>query len=195
MAKIGNPEASMVPGIEIADLNDGDIISATRKLSGDGGNTVAFEYTLPDGQNLQSEPVLKEHVGKAIFGWLEFVKQSIVEMSQAKQDAALRDQRAKDWDTPGIQPVVGATDADLLQVVGGRIPGGRPERPDDQPTPTNAKAYIKAKLADAKNSVSMLRTAIRQRTAALRIAERDVLQWRAAAAALTFGRTKRKGKK
>src|ERR1017187_4090375 len=125
MAKIGNPEASMVPGIEIADLNDGDIISATRKLSGDGGNTVAFEYTLPDGQNLQSEPVLKEHVGKAIFGWLEFVKQSIVEMSQAKQDAALRDQRAKDWDTPGIQPVKDATDEDVRAVVGGKIPGTR----------------------------------------------------------------------
>src|ERR1017187_456057 len=140
MAKIGNPEASMVPGIEIADLNDGDIISATRKLSGDGGNTVAFEYTLPDGQNLQSEPVLKEHVGKAIFGWLEFVKQSIVERSQIKQDAALRDRRAKDWETPGIQPVKDATDADLRQVVGGRISGGSPERQADQETAPNAKA-------------------------------------------------------
>lgn len=199
MNKIGDGDQR--PGVEASDLNDGEIISATRKLSDDGGKTISFAYTLPNGQELKSEPVQADLVGKAIFGWLDAVKASIVEISQPVVDEEalerkLREQRDRDFATPGIQPVAGVKQSDLNAVVaGGRIPGTAPIREDyidatgqaggPAPLPADAKGYVRAKLAEAKAVVAMLSTQIKQRQVALRKAEQAVEEFQTALKALT----------
>lgn len=197
MSKLG--AGAQVPGIEMADLNDGDIISATRKTTEDGGVTIGFSYTLPSGQELKSVPVLAENVGKAIFGWLDAVKGAIVEeatpaVDTTAQEERLRAQRARDWATDGVQ-VSGrtATDHDLA-AAGLSIPqGGAPRREDylgagaragDAPLPSDAKGYTRAKLVEARATVEMLEKQIKQRQAALKIAQKSVVEWTIAAKAL-----------
>lgn len=188
---MSDQEAVQSVGIEASDINDGDVISGTRQMGGPNG-TVIFQYTLPTGRVISAEPVQSDLVSKAIFPWIEFVKQTIVEEGRVANDAALKAQRDKDWATPGIQPVAGATVDDVRRLVGGHIPG---EEPVPEPLPSDAKAYVRAKLNEAKRAVKMLKESIKSRQTALKAQEKAVRDWTATVKALAGSPQKKGGKK
>lgn len=76
-----------VPGIEMSDLNDGDILARTRDEV--RGNQFRFVYTPDNGEEpITSDWVQYENKSKYAFQWVEGVKASLVARSQEKVQAA-----------------------------------------------------------------------------------------------------------
>jgi hypothetical protein len=87
-----------VPGVEMSDLNDGDILARTRENVNPNGQ-FQFVYIPDDGsENIVSDWVAQEHKKKLTRGWVDGVKSAIIGRAQSKiQDAkeAQEEARAK----------------------------------------------------------------------------------------------------
>ena len=88
IGELGDGVDTSVPGIEGADLNDGDILAATGKeLRSDG--TFRFVYTPPDGgEPITSDFIQQDFEKKAIFGWIDGVKNAIIGRARGAIDEA-----------------------------------------------------------------------------------------------------------
>jgi hypothetical protein len=77
-----------VPGIELSDLNDGDILANTRERVNDQGQ-MQFVYIPNDGSDpIESDWIQQEHKKKVILGWCEGVKNAIIQRGSAGMHAA-----------------------------------------------------------------------------------------------------------
>lgn len=70
--------------LEASDLNDGTILQQTRQNTDVKGN-IQFEITLPSGRLLKSEYINKDNARKALFAWIESVKEQAVVDSNAER--------------------------------------------------------------------------------------------------------------
>lgn len=155
---LGDRMDTSIPAIQGTDINDGDLINATRTV--ELGNGYKFEITLPSGRVLESAPVGSDYPKRdAIMQWLGAVRESIVE------DAASAGRAQRD--------------AELLEPVNSPAPrraaasGERMDIPAAE-LPTEPVEYAKFQL----------RAAI-ERLAALTAAEADVAKWQRVVQSLT----------
>lgn len=158
---LGDRMDTSIPAVQGSDINDGDLLNATRTI--DVGNGYRFEITLPSGRVLESAPVGSDYPKRdAIMQWLGAVRESIVEdaatASRAARDAHMAEARLRDLAEPAPTPV------------GGRALGVRSEPPASNDPVEYAK--------------QQLRSAV-ERLAALTDAEADVAKWRRVVASLT----------
>lgn len=166
----GNTQSA--PAVTGADINDGDLLNATRTI--ELGNGYKFEITLPSGRVLESAPVGSDYPKRdAIMQWLGAVRESIVEDSanaaRASRDAHMAEARSRDLAHAANQgpaqslqpaPVTGG-------VIGGSASGirGAPDDPVE---------YARQQLRHAV-----------ERLADLASAEAEVAKWQRVVSSLT----------
>ncbi len=157
----GNTQA--VPAVQASDVNDGDLLNATRTV--DLGSGYKFEIILPSGRVLESAPVGNDYPKRdAILQWLDAVRNSIVEDS-ANAARAARDAHLSE---PLSGP--GASDASPANLPGtASIAETIPDRQFSDPV-----EYARSQLLAASKRLSELTAA-----------ERDVERWRRVLASLT----------
>lgn len=68
-------------GVEAADINDKDILDATKQIRTEKGY-IRFEYTMADGHLIKSEEFNPEQGRKAIMAWCDTVRAVIVARAQ-----------------------------------------------------------------------------------------------------------------
>lgn len=109
--------------LEASDLNDGTILQQTRQNTDARGN-IQFEITLPSGRLLKSEFINKDNARKALFAWIESVKEQAVADSNAERlERAAKSKRAGKMDIerrPG-------DDQPLFRAGGARVDDGKSE--------------------------------------------------------------------
>lgn len=69
-------------GLEAADINDDQILNATRQNSNPKNGAIQFEYTFPDGHVLTSEWIAPDNRRRALFAWVEAVRSQMVDHAQ-----------------------------------------------------------------------------------------------------------------
>lgn len=98
--------AEPVPGIEAADINDGDIINQTQSIDC-GNGMMKYSITLPGGHPLECTPFLVERRRDMSKVWIATVRQQIVERAgaaaAATRAASLKAIRDKQMQGAGIQ--------------------------------------------------------------------------------------------
>lgn len=104
---LGDGNVQSIPAITGSDINDGDLLNATRTV--DLGSGYKFEITLPSGRVLESAPVGSDYPRRdAILQWLDAVRNSIVEdaadAARASRDAHLAEARTRDLQSPSSDP-------------------------------------------------------------------------------------------
>jgi hypothetical protein len=164
---LGDGMDTSVPAVQMSDVNDGDLLNATRTV--EVGNGYRFEITLPSGRVLESAPVGSDYPKRdAIMQWLGAVRESIVEdaanAARATRDAHLAESRARDLAQPSDHAVSRPRNAGVL------------ERPTAQPEPAIADPVEYAK--------QQLRIAV-ERLAQLATAEQEVAKWQRVVRSLT----------
>lgn len=149
-----------IPAIQQSDLNDGDLINATRTI--DVGNGYRFEITLPSGRILESAPVGSDYPKRdAIMQWLGAVRESIVE-DAASAGRAIRDAHLAE---PAAEPTA---------VRRGAVDYAAASPSPAAPQPTDPVEYAKFQLRAAL-----------ERLGALYAAEADVDKWQRVVTSLT----------
>lgn len=97
--------AVQAPGVEDADINDGDIINATQNLNA-GPGMMKYSITLPDGLPFECSPFQIEHRRDMSKMWMAAVRQEILNRAGAAaavtREAALAARRKKQMEGPGI---------------------------------------------------------------------------------------------
>lgn len=166
-----------VPAVQMSDINDGDLLNATRTV--DVGNGYKFEITLPSGRVLESAPVGSDYPKRdAIMQWLGAVRESIVEDSanaaRAARDADLATPAAPG---PSLSPQRAAgglhqSISDFNSTYQSAVPATDPVE--------YAKQQLRASL---------------ERLAALSSAEAEVEKWQRVVDSLTGGPAKKKKRK
>lgn len=176
----GNVQSA--PAVTGADINDGDLLNATRTI--DVGNGYKFEITLPSGRVLESAPVGSDYPKRdAIMQWLGAVRESIVEDSanaaRASRDSHMAEARARD-----LSNLADGGQAQSLQSRSGTQGLSVPSTQSGTPQPSDPIEYAR----------SQLRGAI-ERLAALTSAEADVAKWQRVVESLTGVPKKRRKKR
>lgn len=152
---LGDRMDTSIPAVQGSDINDGDLINATRTI--DVGNGYRFEITLPSGRVLESAAVGSDYPKRdAIMQWLGAVRESIVE------DAANAGRAARDAQL--AEPV-----SEPAAVRRGTMAGAV-----SAPQPTDPVEYAKFQLRAAL-----------ERLGALSAAEADVDKWQRVVTSLT----------
>jgi hypothetical protein len=167
---LADGNTATVPAVTGADINDGDLLSATRTI--EVGNGYKFEITLPSGRVLESAPVGSDYPKRdAIMQWLGAVRESIVEDSaaagRAARDAHMAEARARDL----AEPASVGRPTQSGQSMGAAVP-------------TDPVEYAKYQLREAL-----------QRLSGLQSAESDVAKWQKVVSSLTGEGLPRKRKK
>jgi hypothetical protein len=75
--------------LEGRDLNDGNILQATRQIGGPN-DTVKFSITLPSGREFTSEYFQNDRKREALHAWLPAVRQQVVGDSEEAENEARR---------------------------------------------------------------------------------------------------------
>lgn len=70
--------------LEASDLNDGTILQQTKQNT-DARGSVQFEIILPSGRKLTSEFIARDNAKKALYSWIETVKEQAVADSNAER--------------------------------------------------------------------------------------------------------------
>lgn len=149
----GNTQST--PAVTQADINDGDLLNATRTI--ESGSGYHFAITLPSGRTIESAPVGSDYPKRdAIMQWLGAIREAIVE------DAAVAGRAARD-----------------AQLAEPATPGSSATGPADG---VRAVAAIHADPVDYAKA--QLRAAI-ERLAALSMAEAEVAKWQRVVNSLT----------
>jgi len=162
---LADGQDTSVPAVQAVDINDGDLLNATRTI--ELGNGYKFEITLPSGRVLESAPVGSDYPKRdAIMQWLGAVRESIVEdaanAARATRDAHLAESRARDLAGP----------PDPAQ------------RSAGNETPVQRGPALPASADPVEYAKQQLRAAI-ERLAALSAAEADVAKWQRVVESLT----------
>lgn len=163
----GNTQSA--PAITGADINDGDLLNATRTV--ELGNGYKFEINLPSGRLLESAPVGSDYPKRdAIMQWLGAVRESIVEdaatASRAARDAHMAEARARDLAESASASASGAQSGRLRE------------------SSADPVEYAKQQLRGAM-----------ERLGALSAAEADVAKWQRVVTSLTGIEEPKKRKK
>jgi hypothetical protein len=189
--------------LEASDLNDGTILQQTRQNTDARGN-IQFEITLPSGRLLKSEFINKDNARKALFAWIESVKEQAVADSNAERlERAAKSRRPEKMDIerrPGDdQPLFRAGGArvdeerfspeekkdaaELLTAMTGVVPT-ETMTPEQERTKTGLERVLEhARKLDRPAEVDPLEFAKAQydiqhkRVAELKDAERKLWQW------------------
>lgn len=162
---LGDRVDTSIPAVQGSDINDGDLINATRTI--EVGNGYRFEITLPSGRVLESAPVGSDYPKRdAIMQWLGAVRESIVEdaasAGRASRDAQLLEPLSEPTPRRSAAGAAGESLAVRATEHAGPVP------------PTEPVEYAKFQL----------RLAI-ERLAELSIAESDVAKWQRVVTSLT----------
>ena len=109
---LADGQDTSVPAVQGVDINDGDLLNATRTV--ELGNGYKFEITLPSGRVLESAPVGSDYPKRdAIMQWLGAVRESIVEdaanAARVTRDAHMAESRARDLSDPPQRSAGNAT--------------------------------------------------------------------------------------
>lgn len=181
-----------VPGIEISDINDGDILSRTRdELKGEA---MRFVYQPEDG----SEPIVsdffkQENRSKYAFQWLEGVKGALVSRAASKvqeaKDAAyaLRAKQIRDeqFATPATEDLIHddvetAGSSPVLRTGGDKVIPKRNTSPDD---------YVGGQLEAARERLRAAEEAQQSIIREVLVARKDFEKWSVLASALADNNT------
>lgn len=87
-------------GVEASDINDGDILAATKRRTKDG--VVQLVYHPPNGEEIVSDWIKPEFVSKAAMGWVEGVRNTLVERARMVQERARSAELARQRDMPPL---------------------------------------------------------------------------------------------
>jgi len=187
-----NDNEQSVPYIQMSDLNDGDILNQTRKMSA-GANAIILAYTLPSGQELKSEPVQADQIGKAMIQWIDIVKQRIVDDAAAAQDAAMRKARQAQMEKDSLAAHIPAAPPSDAELRAAGVPEAK--QPPAEPAaigPAEApKQFAQRRVKELKGAVKMLKDAIKQRQKALKEAQDALAEWEGVVDGLTKKRARR----
>jgi hypothetical protein len=163
-----------VPGIEMSDLNDGDIMANTRERVNNAGQ-FQFVYIPPDGTDpIESDWIQQDFKKKVILGWCEGVKSAIIGRGQAGMAAAnaaameakLKAKREEDMtDEIGEAQTVIAAPAHIPRDV-------RPDRSSSQVSRGTAPAISEDPTAYIGNQVEIAR----ERLIAAEAAQQDIIR-------------------
>jgi hypothetical protein len=182
-----------VPGIEMSDLNDGDILARTRENVNPNGQ-FQFVYIPEDGsENVTSDWVDQEHKKKLTRMWIDGVKSAIVGRAQSKiqeANAKREEERAKrirdeQFEDAPVHIPASATGAKAAPVLDAR----------KQPAPQPAKVqvgdsadpseYVQDQLEMARENLRALEVAQQDIVRSVISARRDYEKWKALASALS----------
>lgn len=203
MSKIGNIGTlndgvdTSVPGIEMVDLNDGDILARTSENVNPNG-LFQFVWTPGDGSTpITSDWVDQEHKKKLTRVWVDGVKSAIIGRAQAKiQDAkdAAEEARAKkirDEQFADPLPVVGRDTASVSkqQHTGAANPAQHAAyiqvaSPMESPAPVNPADYIQDQLEIARERLRAAEAAQQDIIREVLNARRDYERWKALSSAI-----------
>lgn len=139
MSKMANQEVGQVSGIEMSDLNDGDIINGTGQELSTDKSQFRFTYTLPSGRVITSEWISSGADQRQLRRlWLESVKGQILADAQSAQEATMKQAREKQMASTSLDvPVlVPKAVADLV--------------PDDTPEFDDPKQLIVRRIIQAQ---------------------------------------------
>lgn len=160
-AFLADGNARPAPFVTNADVNDGDILGATRTIDV-GGGSYKFSITLPSGRPLESAPIGPDYSKRdATFQWADAVRSAIIGDAGEAEEAAY--EAARKRESLDIPPQASAGQGDL-----GGNSAGAPR------TVADPAAYAREQLSAAL-----------QRLAAVASAEADVERWTRVVAAFS----------
>jgi hypothetical protein len=163
-----------VPGIEATDINDGDILAATRENVNSNGQ-MQFVYIPADGEPITSDWISQEHKKKSIMPWVDGVKAALISRSQAVMRAANEAQLKKRQEEQ-----MTAVEAMTAQVaVQERSAAARTPRSDNDPS-----AYIEDQLNITRERLRAAEEAQNDIIREVLAARRDYDKWSKLSAAL-----------
>lgn len=112
--------------IEASDLNDGQILNATRQET-NNSDQLRFSIVLPSGRKVTSEWIDRSKAKQAMFAWLETIKSQVVQDGEAKQEAARKARRDAALLSESAPTVSAGTDTPPTLATGrGRTEGADP---------------------------------------------------------------------
>lgn len=169
-AFLADGNARPAPFVTNADVNDGDILGATRTIDV-GGGSYKFSITLPSGRPLESAPIGPDYSKRdATFQWADAVRSAIIGDAGEAEEAAYEAARKRESLDIPPQASVGQGD----------VGGGSAGAPD-----TGAGFQRGVSPADpVEYAKEQLRAAL-QRLAAVASAEADVERWTRVVAAFS----------
>lgn len=171
--------------LEASDLNDGTILQQTRQNTDARGN-IQFEITLPSGRLLKSEFINKDNARKALFAWIESVKEQAVADSNAERlERAAKSRRPEKMDIerkPGDdQPLFRAGGARVEDIKPGPIVPKETMEPAFSPNPDSQPKVIiptvSGVMVDPLEFAKAQYDIQAKRVAELKDAERKLWQW------------------
>lgn len=181
MSQIGDV-GNTIPGVQAADINDGNILQATRTVD-IGNGTLRYEITLPSGRALESSPFQEEHKRKAMIMWCDSVREAIVGDVARANDEQLRARRDREMAERVLElDDAGNTNRKQQPI----LEALRNKEPLDWATPSPTEmpyALIKRELANAESTLDSINTAAKQLAKTKTAAEAAVRQWTAMKAA------------
>jgi hypothetical protein len=164
--------------LEGSDINDGDILTATKQATDTSGK-MQFSIILPLGKKLTSEWFPQEDGRKAIMAWVEAVRQAALDEQAEAMAAARRNSRA---------PVV---DSVQRPEQGGGMPG-QPHEITWNGTPkieeTDGLAFANTQVQALENRVEELNGEYEAIGAKLTAARSRLAQWRVIKSQLENGK-------
>lgn len=177
-----------VPGIEMSDINDGDILARTRENVNPNG-LFQFIYSPDDGSDaITSDWVDQEHKKKLTRAWVDGVKSAIIGRAQSKLDeanAAREEERAK-----RIRDEQLAEPVPTRQILREAVPAGPIVSPglhvktQSRVPSSDPSAYVEDQLETARERLRAAEEMQKDVMREVLTARRDYEKWKALAAAL-----------
>lgn len=182
-----------VPGVEMSDLNDGDILARTRENVNPNGQ-FQFVYIPETGDPITSDWVGQDFKKQVLRGWVDGVKSALISRGQAgitaaneaemeRKLAALREEQLDDEAVPDIEPVAPAAPAVVAgqkqAVQAQRAPVARVAASNDPST------YVEDQLDIARARLQGAEQAQQEIIREVLNARRDYEKWKALSSALS----------
>lgn len=118
-------------GLEAGDINDKEILDETKQESNSRG-FIRWKYTFSDGRSpefIQSEWIDRDNARKAIFSWLELVRNSLVSRAHDARSEANAAARRATAEALRVAEEAAQSDSridnDIMELVG--VPAPRPK--------------------------------------------------------------------
>jgi hypothetical protein len=187
-ALVGMGDTS-VPGVEMCDIGDGDILSRTREQVNSSG-LFQFVYIPEDGsENITSDWVDQEHKKKLVRQWVDGVKAALIGRSQSKIQEA-KDKQLEDRARQIRQEQMQDETADIpSSAVAETVQTRRelPDMPGVRRSPQVAESpeyYVNEHLDAARERLRAAESTQNDLVREILAARKEVAKWAALAAAL-----------
>jgi hypothetical protein len=178
-----------VPGIEMSDLNDGDILTRTRENVNTNGQ-FQFVYIPESGEPITSDWIGQDFKKKVLRGWVDGVKDALIGRGQAglreaKEAAieeklkALQKEQLEDDETAVSEVVVSAPSRQVVRQTDQRTDPPRLTAQSSDPT-----SYVEDQLEITRERLRAAEQAQQDITREVLTARRDYEKWKILAAAL-----------